>query len=94
MEVTKQGRNIPPKLLVYGELFEQYKGIARTIKNSYTPSEEIAVIFRNNASADGIEATLRELGINSKRKGGNSFFEAKEIKFLLDMVALIVNPKI
>ncbi len=72
LEVTKQGRNIPPKLLVYGELFEQYKGIARTIKNSYSPSEEIAVIFRNNASADGIEATLRELAINSTRTGGTT----------------------
>jgi len=93
LEVTRKGKNYPPKLLVYNELFDQYQAIARNIKNSYTPSNEIAVIFRNNASADGIEASLRELGINSKRKGGNSFFEAKEVKFLLDVLSLIVNPK-
>jgi len=93
LEVTKRGKNYPPKLLIYNELFDQYQAIARNIKNSYTPSNEIAVIFRNNASADGIEASLRELGINSKRKGGNSFFEAKEVKFLLDVLSLIVNPK-
>jgi DNA helicase-2/ATP-dependent DNA helicase PcrA len=93
LEVTKRGKNQPPRLLVYNELFEQYQAIARSIKNSYTPSTQIAVIFRNNASADGVEASLRELGINSKRKGGNSFFEAKEVKFLLDTLSLLINPK-
>ncbi len=91
--VTKTGKNQPPRLLMYNELFDQYQSIAQTIKKTYTPTKEIAVIFRNNASADGIEASLRELGIASKRKGGNSFFEAKEVKFLLDVCSLIVNPK-
>ena len=91
--VTKQGKNHPPKLMGYNELFDQYQAISKNIKHSYTPSNDIAVIFRNNASADGVEATLRELGINCKRKGGNSFFEAKEVKFLLDTMALVVNPK-
>ncbi|MBU1669305.1 ATP-dependent helicase [bacterium] len=91
--VTKTGKNQPPKLLMYNELFDQYQSIARTIKQTYTPTKDIAVIFRNNASADGIEASLREMGIASKRKGGNSFFEAKEVKFLLDVCSLIVNPK-
>ncbi len=63
------------------------------IKASSTPKDEIAVIFRNNSTADGIEASLRDIGISSKRKGGNSFFDAKEIKFLLDVLSLIVNPK-
>ena len=91
--VTKTGKNQPPRLLMYNELFDQYQSIAKTIKQSYTPTKDIAVIFRNNASADGIEATLRDLGIASKRKGGNSFFEAKEVKFLLDVCSLLVNPK-
>jgi len=93
LEVTRKGKNHPPRLMMYNELFEQYQAISRNIKNSYTPSNDIAVIFRNNASADGVEASLRELGINCKRKGGNSFFEAKEVKFLLDTLALIVNHK-
>jgi len=93
LEVTHTGKSTPPRLMVYPELFEQYQAIARSIKNSYTPSPEIAVIFRNNASADGVEASLRELGITCRRKGGNSFFEAKEIKFLLDTLALLINPK-
>ena len=91
--VTRTGKNQPPKLLMYNELFDQYQSIAKTIKQTFTPTKDIAVIFRNNASADGIEASLREMGIASKRKGGNSFFEAKEVKFLLDVCSLIVNPK-
>ncbi|CAA6803800.1 MAG: ATP-dependent DNA helicase UvrD/PcrA/Rep, epsilon proteobacterial type 1 [uncultured Sulfurovum sp.] len=91
--VTRKGKNQPPKLLMHNELFDQYQAIAKSIKHTYTPTNDIAVIFRNNASGDGIEASLREMGIPSKRKGGNSFFEAKEVKFLLDVCSLIVNPK-
>jgi len=93
LEVTKKDIKYIPKLLIYGELFEQYRGIAEYIRASSTPREEIAVIFRNNSTADGIEASLRDIGISSKRRGGNSFFEAKEIKFLLDTLTLLVNPK-
>jgi DNA helicase-2/ATP-dependent DNA helicase PcrA len=91
--VTRDTEASQPKLLVYSELFEQYKGIANTIKNSFTTHSDIAVIFRNNSSADGIEASLREFGIGCKRKGGTSLFETKEIKAALDILTLIVNPK-
>jgi len=93
LEVGRVGKSYPPRLLMYNELFEQYQAISSEIKKSHVPNDNIAVIFRNNASADGIEASLRELGIPCKRKGGTSFFEAKEVKFLLDLMALIVNPK-
>jgi len=83
----------PPRLLMYEELFEQYQAIADQIGAGTTPHEQIAVIFRNNASADGIEASLRERGIPSRRKGGTSFFESKEVKFLLDLLSLLVNPR-
>ena len=93
LEVGRVGKSHPPRLLMYNELFEQYQAISTEIKKSHTPNDNIAVIFRNNASADGIEATLRELSIPCKRKGGTSFFEAREVKFLLDLVTLLVNPK-
>ncbi|HIE34894.1 MAG TPA: ATP-dependent helicase, partial [Campylobacterales bacterium] len=57
------------------------------------PYEEIAIIFRNNSSADGIEASLRELGIGCKRRGSISFFDTKEVKAILDIVSLLINPK-
>jgi len=93
LEVGRHGKTHPPKLLMYKDLFEQYQSIAQSIKHTHVPNDAIAVIFRNNASADGIEASLREVGIPCKRKGGTSFFDTKEIKFLLDLLSLLVNPK-
>jgi DNA helicase II / ATP-dependent DNA helicase PcrA len=91
LEVTRTGAAQQPALLVYEELFDQYHGIAQAIGKSATDKEEIAVIFRNNASADGMEATLREMGIPCRRRGGTSFFDSKEIKALLDIYTLLVN---
>ncbi|HEX5623723.1 MAG TPA: ATP-dependent helicase [Sulfuricurvum sp.] len=91
LEVTRTQEAQSPSLLIYEELFDQYHGIAQLIGDSSTNREEIAVIFRNNASADGIEATLRELGIACRRRGGISFFDSKEIKALLDIFTLLVN---
>ncbi|MCB4745567.1 MAG: ATP-dependent helicase, partial [Sulfurovum sp.] len=93
LEVGRKDKSYPPKLLIYNDLFEQYQAIAHSIKHTHIPNSDIAVIFRNNSSADGIEANLRELKISCKRKGGTSFFDAKEIKFLLDVLSLLINPK-
>ena len=93
LKVGRSGEAYPPTLLLYEELFEQYQGIAEKIGEGTRPYDRIAVIFRNNASADGIEASLRERGIPCRRKGGTSFFEAREVKFLLDLAALLVNPR-
>jgi DNA helicase II / ATP-dependent DNA helicase PcrA len=91
LEYTRTKEAQPPKLVAYEELFEQYHGIAAMIRDSLTQREEIAVIFRNNASADGIEVSLRELGIACRRRGGTSFFDAKEIKAILDLYTLLEN---
>lgn len=93
LEVVKTGHFPPPKLLVYDELFLQYQGIAKIIATSNYNFNDTAVIFRNNSSADGTEASLRELGIPSKRKGGMSFFDAKEVSLILDICSLLHNPK-
>lgn len=93
LTVSRDGEFKSPKLLVFDELYAQYSKIAQMIKNSPYKKDSIAVIFRNNSSADGIEATLRDQGISSKRKGGISFFENKEIKFLINFIGIIINPK-
>ncbi|WP_455755823.1 ATP-dependent helicase [Sulfurimonas sp.] len=91
LEVTRNYDSQAPKLLAYDELFDQYHAIAAKIRDSQTVREEIAVIFRNNSSADGIEVGLRELGIPCKRKGGTSFFDAREVKAVLDLYTLLIN---
>ena len=91
LEVTRDYSASVPKLLTYDELFDQYHAMAAQIRDSQTPREEIAVIFRNNSSADGIEVGLRELDIPCKRKGGTSFFDSREVKAVLDLYTLLVN---
>lgn len=93
LEVTRTGECEPPRLLIYDELFAQYQAIASLIRSSSTSHHEVAVIFRNNSSADGIEACLREVGIPCRRKGGISFFDAKEVKAMIDLLTVVVNPK-
>jgi DNA helicase-2/ATP-dependent DNA helicase PcrA len=93
LKVTRDGKFEVPKLLSYNELFEQYQAIASKISYSNSIHSEIAVIFRNNSSADGIEASLREFGIKCKRKGSRSFFDSREVKAILDLVSLFTNPK-
>ena len=93
LEVTRTGESEAPKLLIYDELFTQYQAISSLIKLSKIPHSDIAVIFRNNSSADGIEATLREQGTACKRKGGVSFFDSREVKAMIDLISVVVNPK-
>jgi DNA helicase-2/ATP-dependent DNA helicase PcrA len=93
LEVTRGYSGEFPKVLIYNDTFEEYRDLANRIYTSTTPRDEIAVLFRNNSSADAIEAVLREKGIECKRKGGNSFFESREIKITLDILYFILNPK-
>jgi len=91
LEVMREEKGMPPKLLVFDELFAQYQYLSEQIANSKNEHEQIAVIYRNNASADGIEANLREYDIPSNRKGGMSFFDSLEVKFFLNTLTLILN---
>ncbi|HHY1436947.1 TPA: ATP-dependent helicase [Campylobacter jejuni] len=91
--VTRNDEFKAPSLLTFEELFDQYQNIAKMILTSGVSLEEIAVIFRNNSSADGVEVALREQGIASVRKGSGSFFESLEVKAFSSMLALVVNPK-
>ena len=88
LEVMRLEETNPPKLLEFTELFQQYHHISTLISKSTTPHNEMAIIYRNNSSADGIEANLREYGIPAKRKGGMSFFDSVEVKFVLDVLVM------
>lgn len=88
LEVVRKEEIYKPKLLAFNELFSQYHYISELISKSNTPHSEIAIIYRNNSSADGIEANLREYSIPAKRKGGMSFFDSVEVKFIIDMLVL------
>ena len=91
LEVVRTETEHKPKLLAFNELFSQYQYISELISKSTTPHEEIAIIYRNNSSADGIEANLREFAIPAKRKGGMSFFDSVEVKFVLDVLVMQIS---
>lgn len=91
--VGREGKFASPKLFIYDEIMAQYASVAKAISNSPFPHENIAIIFRNNSSADAAEVSLKELGISCKRKGGISFFESREIKAFMDIFGILVNPK-
>ncbi len=91
LKVVRPQKDHIPQLLKFDELYMQYEYIAKNIKQSKTKPEDIAIIYRNNSSADGIEANLRDAGIECKRKGGHSFFDSREIKVILDLIVLMVN---
>ncbi len=93
LEVMRSGYGNPPRVLSFDDTNIQYYTIARIIAESQTQKDNIAVLFRNNSSADGIEATLREYGIKCRRKGGVSFFDAREVKVALDIFTIVSNPK-
>jgi DNA helicase II / ATP-dependent DNA helicase PcrA len=93
LEVMRSGHAAQPRLLSFDDTIAQYYQVGRIIADSSTKPEEIAVLFRNNSSADGIEAALREYGIKCKRKGGVSFFESREIKAALDLITIVTNPR-
>jgi DNA helicase-2/ATP-dependent DNA helicase PcrA len=93
LEVVRGNSGHMPKLLGFEDTITQYKEISKNIQHSSTQIDEIAVIFRNNSSADGLELYLRELGIASRRKGGVGFFDTKEVKITLDILSFLVNPK-
>ena len=91
--VTRTGEFAQPQLFTFNESFEQYAHIAKFIVTSGVSAENIAVIFRNNSSADGIDLALREQGVPSVRKESVSFFDSLEVRAFCAMMALIINPK-
>ncbi len=92
LEVVKSGHFNKPALLNYNDNIAQCQDIAKRIVMR-KDFKEVAVIFRNNASADQLEAALRAHNVPSKRKGSASFFESKEVALALDICTLIFNPK-
>ena len=91
LKVVRPEKPHVPQLLKFDELYMQYEFISKKITQTKTKKEDIAIIYRNNSSADGIEANLRDAGIECKRKGGHSFFDSREIKVILDLIVLMVN---
>jgi superfamily I DNA/RNA helicase len=66
---------------------------ARTaIKEEGLRARDVAVLYRSNILARGLEGELREHGINYRVLGGQAFYERKEVKDLLAYLRVMDNP--
>lgn len=79
----------------YSDLEESYQ-TAQRIEALHTesgyPYKEIAVLYRTNAQSRTLEEALRKRGIEYKIYGGLSFYQRKEVKDVIAMLRLIINP--
>ena len=94
LEVVNMSDDSRVEILRFQKTKEQYSFIAKHIAESALRGEklsDIAIIFRNNTSADFMEAGLREYGIACKKKGGRSFFESREVALFIDILSLFGN---
>lgn len=93
IEVLKDMEDSRVEVFSFNDTKEQYQYIAKHISTSATPLLQTAIIFRNNISSDYMEASLRELGISVRKKGGRSFFDSREISLFIDILNLFFNKK-
>lgn len=94
LEVVSDSDDSRVEILRFGKTKEQYSFIAKHIAESALNGArlgDIAIIFRNNTSADFMEAGLREYGIACRKKGGRSFFESREVALFIDILSLFGN---
>lgn len=94
LEVVSDSDDSRVEILRFKTTKEQYSFIAKHIAESVLNGarlSDIAIIFRNNTSADFMEAGLREYGIACRKKGGRSFFESREVALFIDILSLFGN---
>ncbi len=88
----KQGEQ--PKLTVFGDEYEESRGIATICINLKEQGErlnDIAVVYRTNGQSRLIEQALVEANIPAKNLSGRSFYERREIKDILAYLYVLIN---
>ncbi len=55
--------------------------------------EDIAILYRSNLQAKGLEDELRELDIPYRMFGGQEFYERKEVKDVIAYLRVALNPR-
>ncbi len=66
--------------------------VAKDIKNGIKPSD-IAILYRLNKQSFYIENELKSNGIDYHIEANNNFFERKEVKAIVCMLRLLLDPE-
>jgi len=85
LEAMKKGNFNDPELHVYETSSMQYKGVVDTIQSSPYNLNDIAVLFRGNASGDYVESLLVSNGIDYSRTKNSSMFDSFDISILISL---------
>jgi DNA helicase II / ATP-dependent DNA helicase PcrA len=67
------------------------RGIERLRRQGHA-YQDVAIIYRTNATSRQFEQALREARIPHRIVGGRKFFERREIRDVMSYIRLIVNP--
>lgn len=90
LEPMVTNKNYPPKVITYDYDYEQYSEIAQAIqKDESYDYNDTAIIFRNNSSADNMEAELLAYDIPCDRSDNSSFFTTQDISLLLSFYKIL-----
>lgn len=88
MEAMIEDRYPAPLFTKTASQQDQAELILKSIRNS-GELNETAVIYRSNSSGDVVEALLKENEIPYTRKGGKSFFEAKDVVTVISIFKIL-----
>jgi DNA helicase-2/ATP-dependent DNA helicase PcrA len=92
---TTAGDGHPVRLQCCGSPREEADWVARAIldlrRSGYT-LQDVAIIYRTNATSRAFEAALREYRIAHRIVGGRKFYDHREVRDILGYLRLIVNP--
>ena len=89
LEIMKTDESSPVEVKSFNLPEEQYEKIAEIIANKETKFSEIAILYRNNSSADKMEAELKSLNIDTVRYDSSSFFDIDEVGYTINILNLL-----
>ena len=81
--MAERGPGPQPEIVEYSDELAEAEGVAKGIAGlveSGTPPREIAVLYRTNAQSEAYEQALTEAGIPYVVRGGERFFERREVR--------------
>jgi DNA helicase II / ATP-dependent DNA helicase PcrA len=81
--VAERAAGPAPEVVEYADELAEAEDVARRVARlagSGVPPREIAVLYRTNAQSEAYEQTLSEAGIPYVVRGGERFFERREVR--------------
>ncbi len=81
---------------VAADVEQESKWVAQELRRLHDagrPWQDLAVLYRSNLQAKGLEDELRQLEVPYTMYGGQEFFERKEVKDVIAYLRVALNPR-